>query len=50
MTVTHKLATQLLAGVRPVEIARKVSEKRTIPGKARDLYTSNWFLKARDYG
>ena len=26
-----------------------VSKKRATPGKARDLYTSDWFLKARDY-
>jgi len=26
-----------------------VSKKRAVPSKARDLYTSDWFLKARDY-
>jgi hypothetical protein len=26
-----------------------VSQKRTTPARARDLYVSSWFLKARDY-
>lgn len=26
-----------------------VSRKRSAPAQARDLYTSDWFLKAREY-
>jgi hypothetical protein len=35
--------------LRSVYLISCVSKKSTTPSKARDLYTSDWFLKARDY-
>ena len=35
--------------LRTVYLLSCVSRKRSTPSQARDLYTSDWFVKARDY-
>ena len=38
-----------LSILKTVYLISCVSKKRSTPAQARDLYTSDWFLKARDY-
>src|SRR6266545_8383566 len=52
----HRIAGQRIGGYRDmpdpkasVYLVSCVSKKRTNPSPARDLYISDWFLKARDY-